>query len=365
MTPGDFVSFVYGISDKVNFDRERLILGGDHLGPLTWQDKNESEAMEKAAELVAAFVKAGFSKIHIDTSMKLADDKAGPLSGSVIAKRGAALARASEEACRQTGTRLPVYIIGSEVPIPGGAQEEEPALSVTRPEDLTATIDSFRKEYDALGLESAWERVVAVVVQPGVEFGDNAVFEYERDKAKALVATLEYYPNIVFEGHSTDYQTKQKLREMVQDSVAILKVGPALTFALREALFALNNIERILLQGTGVHFSDFESVLEVAMLKNPNGWRKYYHNSLDKLTLQRKFSFSDRCRYYLPDKTVEDSIKRLIKNLNNIKIPVTLLSQFMPVQYLKVREGLLQNDAESLLKDRVVSCLNEYDYATG
>ena len=92
-------------------------------------------------------------------------------------------------------------------------------------------------------LINAWENVVAVVVQPGVEFGDESVHEYDRVAARQLVAALGQYPQIVFEGHSTDYQTDVKLKEMVEDGIAILKVGPALTFAMREGLVALNYIE--------------------------------------------------------------------------------------------------------------------------
>ena len=40
-------------------------------------------------------------------------------------------------------------------------------------------------------------------------------------KAKELAAAIKEIPDLVFEGHSTDYQTKIKLREMVEDGVAI------------------------------------------------------------------------------------------------------------------------------------------------
>ena len=52
----------------------------------------------------------------------------------------------------------------------------------------------------------------------------------------------------VFEAHSTDYQTPSALRNLVRDGFAILKVGPALTFAFREAVFGLAAIERTLVE---------------------------------------------------------------------------------------------------------------------
>ena len=63
-----------------------------------------------------------------------------------------------------------------------------------------------------MGLEKAWNNVIAVVVQPGVEFGDESIHEYDRVAARDLSNALGKYPNLVFEGHSTDYQTREKLR---------------------------------------------------------------------------------------------------------------------------------------------------------
>ena len=39
MKPADFRDFVYSIAQAVGFPRERLILGGDHLGPNCWQNE--------------------------------------------------------------------------------------------------------------------------------------------------------------------------------------------------------------------------------------------------------------------------------------------------------------------------------------
>ena len=344
MTPKDFTSFALEIAKEQSFDLDKLILGGDHLGPLTWTNEKEEIAMEKAKELIKGYVLAGFTKIHIDTSMKLADDdKNIRLSDEVIAQRGAELCAVAEQTFSEMKTKninamAPVYVVGSEVPIPGGTQEEEEeGISVTSVDDFKKTVEVFKKHYEAKGLTKAWERVVAVVVQPGVEFGDASVDEYNRDKAKDLIKALEDYPSLVFEGHSTDYQTPKKLRQMVKDSIAILKVGPGLTFALREALFALADIEEELLALRPIKLSNFKSVLEDEMLKNPGNWEKHYHGEAGELIFKRKFSFSDRCRYYFPAEDVDNAIKALIKNLMGVDIPLTLLSQYMPVQYTKVK----------------------------
>ncbi len=372
MKPADFAVFAKGIAKNVGFDLDKLILGGDHLGPLTWTGENEDKAMENAVELMKQFIKAGFTKIHIDTSMKVADDdKDARLSDEVIAKRGALLCKVCEDAYAElkksdADAMYPVYVVGSEVPIPGGAQEEEEeGIQVTKVADLKDTIAVFKAEYEALGLKDAWDRVIAVVVQPGVEFGDATIDEYDRVKAADLIKVMDEYPSLVLEGHSTDYQTKEKLKELVEDGVAVLKVGPALTFALREALFALNDIENEIYGQTGVHLSNLKKVMEDVMLKSPGNWQKHYHGSMDELIGKRKYSLSDRARYYLPNEQVDAAINRLIDNLSKEDISIALLSQYMPIQYTKVREGNLNNDPVSLLKDRVVNCMDEYGYACG
>lgn len=367
MKPADFYAYVHTLIEEVGIDKDLVILGGDHLGPLTWSNLPEAEAMEKARVLVREYVLAGFRKIHIDTSMRLADDsRTERLSDAVIARRGAMLCKAAEEAWKSLPAgQAPYYIIGSEVPIPGGAQEAEDSISVTRPEDCRATVSVFREAFAAEGLSDAWERVIGVVVQPGVEFGDAEVFDYNRDNAASLCAVLQDYPNLVFEGHSTDYQTRKNLRKMVEDGIAILKVGPALTFGLREALLALEQIEKILFRGKDVWLSNYGEILEETMLQKPQNWQKHYHGDAAALRLARTYSFSDRARYYLPEAAVENAIVRLIENLRQVEIPYTLLSQYLPLQYAKIRDGQLSADPQVLLQDRIGDYIDDYLYAIG
>lgn len=372
MKPADFKEFVLDIAEKNGFDKEKIFLGGDHLGPLTFACKDEPEAMADAEELIRHYVGAGFTKIHIDTSMKLnSDDPDVRLSDEIIAGRGARLAQVAEEAYKKLLERdpdaiPPVYIIGSEVPIPGGAVGgEDNGVQVTKVEDFKNTVKTFEKAFQAAGLDDeVWNRVIAVVVQPGVEEKDSGCTEYDRAKAAELMASIQDFPNLVFEGHSTDYQTKIKLRELVEDGVGILKVGPALTFAMREGMFALAYIEKELLYGTDIEPSHFIEALDEAMLADDKHWKKHYQGTELEIRMKRKFSFSDRCRYYMPTPSVEAAKERLIGNLRKLGIPLNLLSQFMPIQYTKVREGLLENDPVALVEDRIINTMDEYLYAT-
>lgn len=359
MTPTQFRDYVYSITNKISFPKERIILGGDHLGPLTWSSLPESEAMQLACELVEAYAKAGFTKIHLDTSMRLADDCADkPLSNEAIAARSARLCSIAEKVAPSS----PVYIIGSEVPIPGGAQNLEDHITITTPAAYLNTVESFKRSFIEHGLESAFERVLGVVVQPGVEFSETEVFSYDSVAAKELISALKQTPGLVFEGHSTDYQSRDCLRSMVRDGIRILKVGPALTFALRESLFALEQIEKEL----PYRFlrSDFRATLEAVMCKAPDQWHKHYHGDAKGIRMSRAFSFSDRARYYLPDPLVLTSIDLLIANLRHYGIPLVLLSQFLPRQYPRVRDRKLANDPEALIRDWIGDYIDDYMEAT-
>lgn len=237
-------------------------------------------------------------------------------------------------------------------------------MQVTRVEDFKATVAAFEAAFKKEGLDDIWKDVIAVVVQPGVEEKDAGCTEYDREKAKDLMASIKDFPNLVFEGHSTDYQTKYKLRELVEDGVGILKVGPGMTYGMREALFALAYMEDMQFHGRDDEKSHFIDVLEEAMLEEPKNWCKHYHGDDNALWFKRKFSFSDRSRYYMPNPKVAAAKDKLIANLRKEGISLAALSQFMPIQYTKVREGILENDPEALIKDRIKNTIDEYVFAS-
>ena len=368
MQPKDFYAKVTALAEKVGVPAGQLILGGDHLGPLTWQHLPEAEAMEKSEELVYQYTRAGFTKIHLDTSMKVADDPEGPLSTETVARRGVRLyqvcMKAYEELRRERPDAMrPVFIIGSEVPIPGGAQEAEDSLAVTRPEAFEDTVRTYRRMFAEAGVPDGWSDVIAVVVQPGVEFGDDQVFFYDREAAKSLCAKLKEYPEVVFEGHSTDYQSAKCLREMVEDGICILKVGPAITYGLREGLFALSMMERELVPAA--EQAHFIETLEEVMTEHPDNWKKHYHGSFHQLGLARRYSFSDRARYYIGDPKTVAAQEKLFQNLEKYPIPMNMLHQYMPVQYASVRSGTLPLEPRALAMDGIAQFMEDYEYAAG
>jgi len=357
MTPADFVEFVRAIAQRVGFDPARIVLGGDHLGPNPWTSLPPDAAMAKAEVMVAAYVSAGFRKIHLDCSMSCAGDPT-PLPEAEIVRRAVRLARAAEAHAQG---ELPVYVIGTEVPVPGGATESIEGLALTTPQAALATIEAHRQAFLAAGLESAWGRVIASVVQPGVEFDHHAVIDYQPGEARGLSHAIGDVPGMVYEAHSTDYQTRDALGALVKDHFAILKVGPGLTFAMREALWALDAIDQEI---TPAHRqARLREVVLERMRAHPKYWQKYYHSAGQPLTVDLQYSLSDRVRYYWPDPAIEAARVKLFENLGAVPAPISLLSQHLPRALHAVRAGAATRAPLSLAMAHVGAVLDDYHHA--
>jgi len=353
MQPTDFVQFVQGIAMRLDFAQDRLIFGGDHLGPNPWRDKPASEAMDLAQDLLRAYAAAGFKKLHLDASMRCADDPA-VLTDEVIAARAASLCAAAE-AVAPGGA---VYVIGTEVPVPGGAAEELTHIQVTSAQAAQHTIQIHAQAFAALRLQDAWERVIALVVQPGVEFDHTHVIDYQPAQAQGLSRFQKAQSKLVFEAHSTDYQRGDLLAQLVSDGFAILKVGPGLTFSLREGLYALELMERELVAAP--QCSNIRAVVDAEMLRHPRDWQSYYAGDALQQAILRVFSYSDRIRYYWGLDAIAAATQQLLDNLARIPIPENLVSQYMPNQYAKYRDGTLQLQARDLLLDKIRDAVQPY-----
>jgi D-tagatose-1,6-bisphosphate aldolase subunit GatZ/KbaZ len=359
LAPADFMAFIQGLAREAGFPASGLILGGDHLGPNPWRHEPAAVALAKAGDLVEAFVRAGFRKLHLDASMACAGEP--PLADTVIAERAAQLCARAERAFQEAPQgQPPVYVIGTEVPPPGGATGPEQTLRPTAADALLRTLDISRDAFAREGQLPAWDRVLAVVVQPGVEFGDASVHPYDRAAARELTRAILDQAPYIFEAHSTDYQTPRALRELVQDRCAILKVGPWLTFACREALFALEDLAREL------HLADparplprLRAALDAAMERNPEHWRGHYRGSEGEVSMARRYSFSDRSRYYWHDPEVAAAVAELLAATRG-PLPPQLLSQFLPNALEAVWAGELEPDGSAIVLHAVRRVLGHY-----
>ena len=379
MTPADFRGLVLAIAGRVGFPPERVVLGGDHLGPNPWRHLPAAQAMEKAEAMVAAYAAAGFAKLHLDASMGC-EGEPDALADDVIAARAVRLAARAEAACASAaggsaaggsaaggsaartaagGAAGPVYVIGTEVPTPGGATEGLEHLRPTTPDAALATYAVHERAFR--DLPAAWSRVLAMVVQPGVEFGHESVAVYRPERAACLSATLRHMPGLVFEAHSTDYQPEDALRRLVVDGFRILKVGPGLTFALREALYGLDAIDAVLSPG-GPRLA---SAMEAAMLAQPRHWQGHYPGDAAGQRVLRHYSYSDRIRYYWPAREAGDAVGALLARLGRGAIPHTLLSQYLPRLHARVADGRIDAEPRALLVEAVRDVLRSYSRACG
>jgi D-tagatose-1,6-bisphosphate aldolase subunit GatZ/KbaZ len=370
-TPRDFAASVRARARDAGLTPERLLLGGDHLGPHPWRRLPAAEAMAKARELVRQCVCAGYVKLHLDASMRLADDPGpdgSPPPPEVVSERAADLCAAAEEARAQApaGTPAPLYVIGTDVPPPGGETGDATPPAVTAVADLERTLDLARRALAARGVDGAWPRVAAVVVQPGVDFTSTRVFGYEREKARPLRAVLAARGGLVFEGHSTDYQPEASLRALVEDRFGVLKVGPALTFEARRVVLGLEAIEREWLGSRkGTALSGVREALEAAMDADPRHWRDHHRDDGGAWRALRALGYADRVRYYWPAPAVHSAVERLFANLRSFAPPLPLLAQHLPPEYDAVRAGRATLEPAALVRHAVGEALRPYARACG
>jgi D-tagatose-1,6-bisphosphate aldolase subunit GatZ/KbaZ len=359
-TPAQFRDYVRAVAKENNFATERLILGGDHLGPNPWRAQSAEAAMEKACAMVAAYAAAGFNKIHLDASMRCGDDPR-VLANEEIAERAARLCEVAETAASAASGKT-VYVIGTEVPTPGGAQEEM-EIEVTSTASLKETLDVHHRAFSQRNLLPAWERIVGVVVQPGVEFGNETVADYIPAKAEDLIQSILQQKGIVFEAHSTDYQTAESLRQLVSGHFGILKVGPELTFMLREAIFALARMEEEWIAGE--RRSQIRATIERVMVEHPENWKAYYHGDESQVRFARAYSLSDRIRYYWPNIEISKALARLIENMQASPAPLPLVAQYLPRQAEAIRAGVILNNPIAIIHHKIRESLARYSEACG
>jgi D-tagatose-1,6-bisphosphate aldolase subunit GatZ/KbaZ len=316
------------MSDKYGLSRDKLVIGADHLGPHLWKTEPSTTALQRTDELVRACVSAGFHKIHLDTAICCSDDTGPQLDPELAGERAARLCKTAEAAAEnRPATEKPVYVIGDEVPLPGGDLDESGKLNVTDPDRLTSVLDLYHHHFYKAGLEPVWRRVIAIVVQPGIEYGDHQVAVYQRSRAVSLSAYhTQLPPYMTYEVHSADYQPAQALGQLIRDHFVIVKIGPCLTYALRKALFALADIE----SGWSViqTKSHLRRIMDNIMRQQPGFWRSHYQGSLDELRDMREHSFRDRIRYYWNVPEAVHAVNTLLKNLDR-PLPVELVESYM------------------------------------
>ncbi|MEM6381346.1 MAG: class II D-tagatose-bisphosphate aldolase, non-catalytic subunit [Pseudomonadota bacterium] len=354
LAPRQFKAWLDELATDAGVPMDQIILGGDHLGPNPWRARPVDEAMDKAGEMVRLYAEAGFTKIHLDASMACGGEP--DPSFEQIANRAADLCAVAEAHAPDPGKLI--YVIGTEVPIPGGEIDEPDALDVTSVERFHQTISTHQEAWNARGLNGAWERIVSVVTQPGVDFGHTSVYPFKPEKAQPLAQSIAEHSGLTFEAHSTDYQSDDALSALVDAHFFFLKVGPELTFRFREAVWAL---ARLAAESEQPPKRDVRAVVMDAMQKTPQHWRDYYRGNAREVETLKVFSYSDRIRYYWSDATVAEALDELMSLLEAQRIAETEISQaFMGLAF-----GALTSDPTELIKRHIQTSVRRYFQAAG
>ena len=332
LDPAAFRSVAEGIADRAGLDRAGLLLGGDHLGPQAWRRERAEVAMDRAETMLRSYVGAGFRKIHLDCSEGCAGEPA-QVGDALAAERAARLAAVCEAAAPDPAALS--YVVGTEVPPPGGARAGEAAgVAPTDPDAARATLAAHEAAF--AGTPDAWARVAALVVQPGLEFGPDHVDRFDDRAPDRLSAVLDGHPGVAFEAHSTDFQHGPVFAALVRRRFGVLKVGPALSFAWREAVYGLDHVRRWRDPGAAA----LPTAMEALMTAEPDAWRGHYDGDADRRRILRHFGYADRIRYYWARPEARDAVAALDAALAEASPPEPLLRQYLPATVLDRAEPL-------------------------
>ena len=331
LTANAFVDFVHRLCAQNTVDPGLVLVGGDHLGPYPWRGMPAEPAMLEAERLVRHFVRAGAMRsismrawpspmILVRRSIPVVPHRAP--SGSVVLLRRKRVSAGTRNRCTLLEPKCPLRE-GKSQRSRGGLPPLLRSLTTFAKQSRCTSGSSMRQRLmtHGTGLSPWW-------CQPGIEFDALTVYPYRRDLATGLVSALADFPGLLFEGHSTDYQSTSALRALVEDGFAVLKVGPELTFTLRESLFGLGAIEEELL-GSRDGASRLRVTVLETMREKPESWKGYYREDA-LLPLRMTYGYSDRVRYYWNQPRVARAVERLFANLGQAEIPLQLISQFLP-----------------------------------
>lgn len=350
ITPDKFIAYVHQLADEASVDRARLLFGGDHLGPQAWRSESPEHAMSKARKLVADYVAAGFSKIHLDCSEGCAGE-AAQLGDEQTSRRSAELARI----CVQENSDL-LFVVGTEVPPPGGARTDESGdIPPTDPLAAKVTLQAHGNSFGDMA-----PLIGALVVQPGVEFTPMAVHHLPMNKTlpsagAGMLSALTDWPGVCLEVHSTDYQHPPAFIRLAQLGYAFQKVGPALTFAYRQALYSLDQARGVMGGGKGL----LQTAMEQLMVEQPGNWISHYHGDESQLYTQRHFGLADRIRYYWAQPAAQAAVGSLRKDMTQT-IPDPVLWQTFSPEVLHRAENLAGSQVQRLIDAQIQLALDPY-----
>jgi len=165
LTPATFKKKIEYIRKKEKLNKNYLLLGGDHLGPLPWKNLTEDRAMKNAGILIKKYVKAGFDKIHIDTAILCSGQKS--LTRSKIISRCDALIKK----INSNNLVNKILVVGTEVPFAGGGDHVK--TSITKLENIKKEYQMYRMIFKTF--KSLYRKTFGLVIDPGISYGNENI----------------------------------------------------------------------------------------------------------------------------------------------------------------------------------------------
>ena len=328
ITPKKFIKKISNIRKKIKFKKNKLFLGGDHLGPLPWKNLKTKIALKNSIKLIDSYLKQDFCKIHIDTSIKCKDEE--KINSNIIFDRTLKILKNDKI---KKGIKNRFIVIGTEVPLSGSGDNKR--IIKTSNKQIEDEVLKFKKILKQIKSQS---KIFALVIEPGMKYMHSKItspdFKNFLDKKK-----FSKKNNFVFEAHSTDYQPLRILKKLTKNNFKFLKVGPELTYNYSRSLFFMQNLEE---KFSFKKKSDMKNIILTTMKKNKKYWKAYYLGGRSNLLLNSKL---DRMRYYLNLKPIVNSINILKENVNNIekKKIIKLLGSNFEKDFLKLSKTNLTN----------------------
>ena len=337
LKPIQFYKKLKILAKKIKF-KNNFYIGADHLGPLPWKNLNENKAMKNSIKLFKDVVKSGYNKIHIDTGIKLKNDKI--LSKKKIIHRCERIFNSiSKKKLRNI-----FFVFGTEVPIAGGGTL------------YASKITSLSSIKDDLKYYSKLQKSFSLVIEPGLGFNNNKVFDLKMKYFKKK-KNLSNLSNFSYEAHSSDFQNLFALKKLVKNNFKFLKVGPELTFFYMRAILQMYKIENM---NNFKKKSNIKEIISTEMHKDNKYWVNYYHGSKKKIEYLKFNSLLDRSRYYWSKKNITKSLSLLKQNINSLDIKSIFKTSKILKKKLYLKNKLKLNNFEFIIFCYLNKTLSKY-----
>ena len=342
LTPATFKKKIEYIRKKEKLNKNYLLLGGDHLGPLPWKNLTEDRAMKNAGILIKKYVEAGFDKIHIDTAILCSGQKS--LTRSKIISRCDALIKK----INSNNLVNKILVVGTEVPFAGGGDHVK--TSITKLENIKKEYQMYRMIFKTF--KSLYRKTFGLVIDPGISYGNENITK-SKFKNFNIKTKFSKKNNFVFEAHSSDYQSLKDLKKLNNLNFKFIKVGPELTFYYLKAALYMEKIESKLFHKK----SNLKKIISIRMNKNQKYWKDYYKKRSEFFKFN---SYLDRVRYYWSDKKVNNAKKMLFKNIDTIDVSKFIKINRLSQKDIYIKKKLNLSNADYLVYHYLKKSLEKY-----